>query len=277
MDLKTECCQKVNQIPLPDLSVKPRFAVGSLESLIFGPMSSGKSTELLRQLTTWADLPANPKFSVLYVNTILDDRKTEKNNDDFSTHNSTFSQISSKIVTQKTKTLSSLDISQYDVIGVDEAQFFGDLVECVSNWVLNLKKIVYVASLDGNFEIKTFGEACKLIALCKSGGLRKLSAHCVDCLSHGKSVTASFTGRLGCSTLETEIGGLDQYRPLCLECHQQLESKKKESENNLTNSMNRSGGVSISSKDPKSFEVSTSQVNFSFLSPVHSVDVVNGN
>lgn len=45
--------------------------------------------------------------------------------------------------------------SRYDVIGIDEGQFFPDLVE-FSERMANVGKVVIVACLDGTFQRKVF-------------------------------------------------------------------------------------------------------------------------
>lgn len=53
-------------------------------------------------------------------------------------------------------------VEQYDVIGIDEGQFYPDLVEMVEQWV-EAGKVVLVAALDGDFRRKPFGRVLELV------------------------------------------------------------------------------------------------------------------
>ena len=90
---------------------------GSLE-LIIGPMFSGKSTELLRRLNICAEM----NLSVVYVNSHLDDRTSTS----FSTHNPTMTSVG-KIQACKIQDLSECNPNEFDVLGIDEAQFIHNL------------------------------------------------------------------------------------------------------------------------------------------------------
>ena len=77
----------------------------------------------------------------------------------------------------KTKTL-DIDISVADVISINEAQFFPDLIPFIKS-ALKQNKKVYVYGLDGDFKQDPFGqmlellpladEYVKLYAICKCG------------------------------------------------------------------------------------------------------------
>ena len=199
------------------------FDVGSLEMLIFGPMFSRKTTTLTTELTTCADVD----LKALYINHLDDNRDTESSDRHTTTHHSQFKGLSPKITAMKRTTLYDLDVNEFDVIGVDEGQFFNDLPESVRKWVLEDKKQVFVASLDGDFNIEPFGRANELICLCKPGGLVKLYAQCMKCLKTETPyrrmtlVPAGFTARLTESKSQKDIGGSDKYIALCLKCHQE--------------------------------------------------------
>ena len=93
----------------------------SLE-LIIGPMFSGKTSELIRQLVTYSK--ANLK--VLYINSNLDTRCKEA----FSTHNSSLSPTQNINMIKVVNLKDACDlVADADVIGIDEAQFFPDLVD----------------------------------------------------------------------------------------------------------------------------------------------------
>lgn len=66
----------------------------------------------------------------------------------------------------------------YDVVGIDEGQFFSDIVD-FCEVLANMNKIVVVAALDGTFERKPFGNIINLIPLAEK--VSKLNAVCVYC------------------------------------------------------------------------------------------------
>jgi len=190
--------------------------LGKLDNIYLGPMFSGKTSALIRYLTINADIG----FKVLYINSSLDDRSEE----DFSTHNSSNKGISNKITTLKTGYLKEVAIDKYDVIGIDEFQFYKDEKpsEIVRKWVLNGKR-VSISSLDGDFNMRPFGDVFNLIPLCEAGGLFKMKEGiCLECLKDNKFVTGSFTKKTKITKDEEviEIGGKDKYKIVCLECHQ---------------------------------------------------------
>jgi thymidine kinase len=179
---------------------------GRLE-IILGPMMASKSTELLTRLSKYVALG----IKVLYVNSSIDTRSSG----DVSTHNPTL-KTSDTIVTMKTHLLATIPVKDYDVIGIDEAQFFEDLVKTVSKWVET--KHIIVAGLDGDANQKVFGKTLELIPL--SDEIVKLTALCKSCFTKGRGkIPAPFTRRLDSNT-ETVIdaGGADKYEPVCRLC-----------------------------------------------------------
>ena len=129
--------------------------------LILGPMFSGKTSYLLRELLIFSKMGSN----VLYINHSLDNRSEES----FSTHNP---------MIEKDRIISSLDMTKtdnlekvyemskgYDIIGIDEAQFFKGLRSYVIDMSEKYGKRVIVASLSGNFKRELFGETVELIPL----------------------------------------------------------------------------------------------------------------
>jgi len=101
-------------------------------------------------------------------------------------------------------------LDEFEVIAIDEAQFFSDIVE-KSELFCNSGKIVIIAALDGTFERKPFGRILELIPLAEQ--VQKLSAVCFSC---GKD--ACYTKRLSdCKEIEL-IGGEEMYKPVCRGC-----------------------------------------------------------
>jgi thymidine kinase len=172
---------------------------GSL-SMIIGPMFSGKTTELLRQIKRYEIA----KKRCLLINHCCDTRYgTEPV---CCTHDA---------IKQIALCLPSLFrakdiVESYDVIGVDEGQFFDDIEYC-SLWA-DMGKTVIVAALDGTHLRMPFGRLLNLIPM--SDSVIKLTAICIIC-GHD----ASFTMRTSEETATVVVGGADKYVPLCRVCH----------------------------------------------------------
>lgn len=99
---------------------------------------------------------------------------------------------------------------EYDVIAVDEGQFFPDIVSW-SDQAANEGKLVIISALDGTFLRTGFENIMQLIP--RAEKVKKLQAICRNC-----NQSASFTFRTSSSTELKAIGGEDMYRPLCREC-----------------------------------------------------------
>jgi thymidine kinase len=173
-------------------------------------MYASKTSEVIRRLIIYHDIGKK----VLYLNTTLDTRSEEP----FSTHNETIGKVPFHAL--KTKTLSEQNITNYDVIAIDEAQFFSDLKSCVLRWVDVDKKIVIVAGLNGDYRREQFGQINDLIP--HADFITKLTPFCLGCVKQQKMRTAHFTKRIVCKEGETEnilIGGKEAYIPVCRECY----------------------------------------------------------
>jgi thymidine kinase len=204
----------------------------------FGPMFSGKTTALINDLAQYADLGSK----VLLINSKKDNRQTEAQDETVTTHNSQFKGLSDKVDRVKLTSLkeiyestNEINIDKYDVIGIDEGQFYADLKKMVTEWVLKLKKYVIISSLDGDSNLRPFGQAHELICLCSDWGgkkaIEKLSAKCINCSMKNTNcsprfewVPAGFTRCLKSKTQTILAGGEDLYQAVCLSCHQENSS-----------------------------------------------------
>jgi thymidine kinase len=101
-------------------------------------------------------------------------------------------------------------LKNYDVVGIDEGQFFPDIVEFCEE-AANQGKTVMVAALDGTFERKAFGNIISLIPMAEK--VTKLCAVCVYCTKE-----AAFTKRVIESRQIQLIGGAEMYKPVCRLC-----------------------------------------------------------
>jgi len=104
------------------------------------------------------------------------------------------------------------DLYKFKCIVIDEAQFFEDLKTSIET-LLSLNKFIYVCGLDGDFQMKKFGQILDIIPIADE--VIKKQALCALC-RNGKK--ASFTKRLSEESSQKLIG-TNNYIPVCRECH----------------------------------------------------------
>ena len=113
---------------------------------------------------------------------------------------------------------------EYDCIGIDEGQFYKDVVDFAEN-AASEGKIVIMSVLSGTSFRKPFNDVLELIPKCEK--IKQLNAICKICSS-----SASFTLRTTVDDRVELIGGGDLYMPVCRECfnfktHEQEQEKLK--------------------------------------------------
>lgn len=164
---------------------------GRLE-LIFGPMFSGKTTELIRRMNRSKSVGN----TVLCVNSHKDTRCA-------STHDN------AHLDTLKVDKLSDIlgHTEEYDIITIDEYQFFENPNPIIEN-LLDQGKTVIVVGLDGDFRQKKFGSILDLIPMADQ--VDKLSALCYRCGS-----IAPFTKRSINDPVQELIGASESYKAVC--------------------------------------------------------------
>ena len=190
--------------------------------IFIGGMFSGKTTNLIRKITKSADLSKQTgSKNPILINNTLDNRD---NKNIISRHNSSYKGISKYIDVVSTKKLSDLNLTGYDVIGIDEGQLYTDLYETIVGWV-NLGKIIFIAGLVGDSNQEHFGEIYKLLP--KVNKIEFLTAFCHFCVTEytkdGKILTpeslanmsASFTKKISGGNSQIDVGGSDKYLPSC--------------------------------------------------------------
>tara|TARA_B100000886_G_C20391606_1_gene478519 strand:+ start:505 stop:1029 length:525 start_codon:yes stop_codon:yes gene_type:complete len=163
--------------------------------LIIGPMFSGKTTELLRIANRLKSINDN----ILLVNYEEDKRYSSEN---ISTHN--LIQMNCTF----TKNLLNLKYDSYDIICINEGQFFIDLIEFCNIYLKHNKKI-YVCGLDGDINQQKFGNMIDLIPICDS--VVKLNAFCKICKN---GTLAPFTKRIT-DNKEIKLIGTNEYIAVC--------------------------------------------------------------
>lgn len=196
----------------PVISIDSENTCGYLD-LIMGPMFSGKTEFLLRELHIFSIMGA----SVLYVNHSLDTR-----GEVFSSHSPFLNEIVNFHAKKMTNINELLSITEeYLVIGIDEAQFFGGLKDVVMELVEKHGKRVLVAGLSGTFKREAFGDMIDLIPVCDR--VTKLTSCCTECAKHKKIKHAHFSHRLDHSKKDDVlVGASGEYVPLCRECYLSL-------------------------------------------------------
>ena len=180
--------------------------------LIIGPMFSGKTSELMRKLMIYSEMGRK----VLYINSKIDTRGSKM----FSTHNDTLKE-SNKITFIKLDNLADglEEIIKYDVVGIDEAQFFPDLVDSVKIIAEYMEKYVIVAGLDSDFNREPFENIIKLIPFVDK--LIKLNSYCKLCNETKILKPALFNHKVikGVEHSQIQVGGSETYIPLCRKCY----------------------------------------------------------
>ena len=170
-----------------------------------GCMYSGKTSQLLK---TARIHEVQLKKKVLYVQHHHDTRY--KTNEIIS-HDSLW-----RVTAKSVENLSDLDVSSYDVIALDEGQFFDDLVENCEAWAQE-GKVVLVSALVSDYRREGFQNVLSLIPLVEE--VVSLTAICHTCKKE-----AHFTHKMKLgddNERQIEIGGKELYIPLCRRCYTQ--------------------------------------------------------
>ena len=185
------------------------MSVGYLE-MIIGPMFSGKTSALVDVYKHYVLYNKN----VCIVNYEMDKRYS---NDKLMTHDKV------GIDCIFLERLSDMKLNSYDIILVNEGQFFEDIVDVVRKWVDQDGKRVHIAALDGNFRREPFQVISELIPLCDS--LQKRKALCIDCKDGTDAIFSLRYNNKG-TTDVVQIGGSDTYKPVCRGCYRKYFTKQ---------------------------------------------------
>ncbi|KAM8842242.1 thymidine kinase, cytosolic-like isoform X2 [Synchiropus splendidus] len=167
----------------------PRKSRGQIQ-VIFGPMFSGKSTELMRRVRRF-------QIAQYYCLVIKYAKDTRYSDHGMATH----------------------DKSTMEAVPACCLAEFPDTVEFCEE-MANLGKTVIVAALDGTFQRKPFGNILNLVPLAES--VVKLHAVCMQCYKE-----AAYTKRIGAEKEVEVIGGADKYQAVCRRCYGGLTVNKE--------------------------------------------------
>lgn len=175
--------------------------------VICGSMFSGKTEELIRRLNR--AIIAKQKVEIFKPKIDTRYHQTE-----VVSHNDT--RIRSTPVDFAEDIL--LKVSNCEVVGIDEAQFFDPRLVEVVNQLASKGKRVIIAGLDMDFSGKPFGPMPQLMAVAEY--ITKVHAICVQC-----GGIASYSYRLAQESDQVMLGEKDKYEPRCRNCFQRPDEK----------------------------------------------------
>lgn len=159
--------------------------LGNIE-MFYGCMFAGKTGYLINRLDRCTSMHGQDN-KVLLICSDMAHREDATQKGILTTHRKIPGYIGGNIDEIVVSSLSQIEESivyQYDVIGIDEAQFFPDILEVVK-WAE--KGIdIYAAGLLATSEGKFFGSYYQLLPFAVH---HQLFAHCVDCFNTSKETT----------------------------------------------------------------------------------------
>ncbi len=169
--------------------------------VVTGSMFSGKTEELIRRMKR----AKIAQQKIIIFKPKVDTRYSEE-----------------MVVSHDAKSIESVPVSKaeeilelandYEVIGIDEAQFFSDILVEVCNRLADRGVRVIVAGLDMDFAGKPFGPIPRLMAIAEY--VSKVHAICMRCGN-----LAQYSHRLSDSDKQFLLGEKDVYEPLCRKCY----------------------------------------------------------
>jgi thymidine kinase len=190
--------------------------VGSL-SVFFGPMGSGKTTTALEQVSQFCALG----FKTLYITHKNEIKRASDQH--FYSHNPSSATLHKLCSVVQYSDDLPLEFGDREVIVIDEAQFFSNLVEAVQA-ALQAGKNMQVYGLSSNFKGGKFGNVIDLIPFADVA--IQMTAKCIKCSKESRTLNeAAFTDRVGDSKSLIEVGGIGKYLPVCRRHHTQLEGR----------------------------------------------------
>lgn len=175
--------------------------------VICGSMFSGKTEELIRRLNR----AKIAKLKVEIFKPTIDNRYDEENvvsHDANSIHSTPVETASNILFYSK----------DFEVVGIDEAQFFDDELPAVCNKLADAGKRVIVAGLDMDFSGKPFGPIPSLMATAEY--VTKVHAICMKCGN-----LAQYSHRTIKNDKLVVLGEKDSYEPLCRNCFNEARRK----------------------------------------------------
>lgn len=177
--------------------------------VICGSMFSGKTEELIRRLKRARIARQRVEIFKPAVDVRYDEEKVVSHD---------ANEILSTPVPASQNIL--LLVSDVDVVGIDEAQFFDAGLPQVCMQLADSGVRVIVAGLDMDFKGKPFGPMPQLLAVAEY--ITKVHAICVKCGN-----LAHFSHRTVVNDKLVMLGEQESYQPLCRHCYGQEIMKEK--------------------------------------------------
>ena len=169
-------------------------------TLILGPMYSGKSTKLLEYHRKY-----KLKHKCLLINHSSDKRYT--NEEKICTHDLTSENCIFLDNIEKIEYLENFD--DYEIIFIDEGQFFQDLV-LINRIVNEYNKTVFISGLKADFKNNGFKNILDLIPLCDD--LIMLKSICSICKKLNDGI---YSKKIEEDNKIIDVGSVDKYIPVC--------------------------------------------------------------
>jgi thymidine kinase len=167
--------------------------------IILGCMFAGKTESIIRIARKYRAI----EKKVLIVNHKLDARYS--GGSVVESHNGTMEECI------KVDKLIGLDYKEYDVVIIEESQFFPDILEFFETigFDLVLKNFI-VSGLVADYNMKPIGDIISLIPMADT--VEKINGFCQECKD---GTIGPFTRRINSTTNVILIGGRDKYECVC--------------------------------------------------------------
>lgn len=173
-------------------------------SLLIGCMFAQKTTELLRKVRRYKSIG----YKVLVVNYVGD---TRYGRDCVASHDK---EVELATCVEHLKEVDGLVRSgEYNVVAIDEGQFFTDLFDYVTKWADDLPVHIVISGLDGTSERMPFGDMLRLIPHAEE--VERLTAFCSECRDGTIAPYSKYFGEAKKDENGVAIGGAEAYRPVC--------------------------------------------------------------
>lgn len=175
--------------------------------VVCGSMFSGKTEELIRRLKR----ACFARQRILIFKPAIDTRYSDEDvvSHDDNAIPSTPVQTASEILDH---------VGEVDVVGIDEAQFFGEDLITVCETLANRGVRVIVAGLDMDYQCKPFGPMPQLLSI--ADDILKVHAICMRCGSN-----AYVSHRKVDVDGQVMLGEKQEYEPLCRECYRKEQTR----------------------------------------------------
>ena len=168
--------------------------------VICGSMFSGKTEELIRRLN-------RARIAKQKVEVFKPAMETRYDEEDVVSHDAN---KSPSIPVQNASQI-LFYAEDFEVVGIDEAQFFGNELVAVCNELAENGKRVVVSGLDMDYLGKPFGPIPQLLSIAEY--VTKVHAICMRCGS-----LASYSHRTVHNDKLVVLGETEAYEPLCRKC-----------------------------------------------------------